>query len=80
MVSQSHILQLDKAIDQLLKVESSVPDADFEHLGTGVTQQNASGATGYMTISYGPGHVFNSSGKLFQAQTINFGGKDPMNS
>lgn len=73
MASQNHIAQLEKAIDQLLEVESSVPDSHFEGPETNGTQHNASGATGYQNFNSGPGQFINSSGKLYQAQTMNFG-------
>lgn len=73
MASQNQIAQQEKALDQLLKVESSVPDSHFEGPETNGTQHNASGATGYQNFNTGPGQFINNSGKLYQAQTINFG-------
>ncbi|CRG90005.1 Ankyrin repeat, PH and SEC7 domain containing protein secG [Talaromyces islandicus] len=74
MASQGQITKLNKAMDQLSKVKSSVPDSDFESLETNFTQHNASGATGYQTVNSGSGQIINSgSGKLFNAHTMNFG-------
>lgn len=72
--SQSQVDQLKEAIDKLFKVESSVPDSDFEGARTDFTQNNASGATGYQTLNSGCGQIINSgSGKFFNAHTMNIG-------
>ncbi|RYP60682.1 hypothetical protein DL771_010422 [Monosporascus sp. 5C6A] len=71
--TQSQMAELKEAIDQLSNVESSVPDSDFENLGTN-SQHIASGGTGFQSNITGQDHKINSgSGKLFNAQTMNFG-------
>ncbi|KAH7124656.1 WD domain-containing protein [Dactylonectria macrodidyma] len=69
--TQSQMAQLKGAIDQLSNVKSSVPDSDFEG---SVTQNIASGGTGYQSVISGQGHKINSgSGKQFNAHTMTFG-------
>ncbi|KAH7113408.1 WD domain-containing protein [Dactylonectria macrodidyma] len=73
--TQSQMAELKEAIDQLSKVESSVPDSDFE--GSMTNSQNiASGGTGYLSVITGQGHNINpGSGEQYIAQTMTFGTK-----
>ncbi|KAG7404322.1 Ankyrin repeat domain-containing protein 50 [Fusarium oxysporum f. sp. rapae] len=69
--TQSQMAQLQEAIDQLSNVESSVPDLGFE---SGVNSQYiASGGTGNQSNITGQDHkIVSGSGKLYNAQTMNF--------
>ena len=73
VATQSQIAELKEAVDQLSNVESSVPDSDFDSLGTNF-QHIAPGGTGYQSNITGQDHKINSGGgKLYNAQTMNFG-------
>ncbi|RYP17884.1 hypothetical protein DL765_004282 [Monosporascus sp. GIB2] len=70
--TQNQMAELKEAINQLSNVESSVPDSDFDSPGTN-SQHIASGGTGYQSNITGQDHKINSgSGKLYNAQTMNF--------
>lgn len=73
--TESQMAQLKKEIEQLSKVESSVPDSDTD--GPMNNSQNIdSGGTGYMSVINGQGHHINpGSGQQYIAQTISFGMK-----
>ncbi len=49
--TQSQMAKLEKAIDKLSHVESSVPDSAFESSGTNVTQNVAQGGAGNQAVS-----------------------------
>ncbi|KAH7124516.1 WD domain-containing protein [Dactylonectria macrodidyma] len=69
--TQSQMAQLKGAIDQLSNVKSSVADSDFEG---SVTQNIATGGTGYQSVISGQDHKINSGGgKQFNAHTMTFG-------
>lgn len=66
--------QLKEAIDQLSHVELSVPDSDFDGLGTNLNQSILSGGTGYQSVNSGQDQKINSGGgKMFVAHSISFG-------
>lgn len=74
--TQNQMAQLKEAIDQLSKVESSVPDSDFEGSMTNSTQNIASGGTGNQSVNSGQGQKINSgSGEQYIAKTMHFGTK-----
>lgn len=77
--TQSQMIELKGAIEQLSNVESSVPDSDFESSGTNYLNV-ASGGTGYQSNITGQDHKINSgSGEQYNVSgtghTMNFGKK-----
>ncbi|KAI8625984.1 putative ankyrin repeat-containing protein [Xylariaceae sp. FL1651] len=72
VATQSQMAELKEAVNHLSNVESSVPDSDFNSLGTN-SQHIAPGGTGYQSNITGQDHKINiGSGKLYNAQTMNF--------
>jgi hypothetical protein len=66
------IVQLQKAVDRLSTVQSSVPDSDFD--GSHMTQNIASGGTGYQSANSGQGQTINSGGgNQYNATNMHFG-------
>jgi N-terminal domain on NACHT_NTPase and P-loop NTPases len=55
--TQSQVAKLEEAIDKLSRVESSVPDSDFDSFGTHINQNVAEGGTGNQAVNTGDGSM-----------------------
>lgn len=67
--TQSQVVQLEEAIDQLSNVVSSVPDSDFNGSGASFTQ-NISGGTGYQAERQ---YFHHGSGQINSADNMSVG-------
>ena len=74
--TQSPVVRLEEAIQQLLGVESSVSDSEFGGSVTNSTENIATGGVGYQSVNSGQGQKINSGGgEMYLVQTMNFGTK-----
>ncbi|VUC32840.1 unnamed protein product [Clonostachys rosea] len=71
IATQNSIYRLEKAINQLSKVESSVPDSDLESAGTNILNNNSSGTANQYNLS-GHNQTHFGSGEMWNVQNMNY--------
>lgn len=72
--TQNQVAQLKESFEKLSTVASSVPNSEFEDLGTIMNQSIASGGTGHQSHYSGQGQqILSGSGRQFNAHTMHFG-------